>query len=74
MIGAFVVLASIMILLWICLAVCPVAIALLIAFAAHIDPLSGRWRTAQPLAQRTARWRAPNASVIACSESPSSGS
>jgi hypothetical protein len=32
-------------LLWVFLVVAPLALALLIAFAAHIDPLSGRWRT-----------------------------
>jgi hypothetical protein len=30
-------------LLWVFAAVAPFALALLFAFAAHIDPLSGRW-------------------------------
>jgi hypothetical protein len=37
-------------LLWIFAAVAPLAVASLIAFAAHIDPLSGHWRT--PRARR----------------------
>ena len=36
---------TVMDLLWVFLVVAPLALALLIAFAAHIDPLSGRWRT-----------------------------
>ncbi|MEZ2351353.1 hypothetical protein [Caballeronia sp. RCC_10] len=32
-------------LLWVFAAVAPVALASLVAFAAHIDPLSVRWRT-----------------------------
>ncbi|SAK81569.1 hypothetical protein AWB77_04094 [Caballeronia fortuita] len=31
-------------LLWIFAAVAPLAVAALIAFAAHIDPVSGHWR------------------------------
>ncbi|WP_216858889.1 hypothetical protein [Caballeronia novacaledonica] len=31
-------------LLWIFAGVAPLAVASLVAFAAHIDPLSGRWR------------------------------
>jgi hypothetical protein len=32
-------------LLWMFAAVAPFALALLFGFAAHIDPLSGRWRS-----------------------------
>ncbi|BBP96851.1 hypothetical protein BSFA1_19800 [Burkholderia sp. SFA1] len=32
-------------LLWLFSAVAPLAVASLVAFAAHIDPLSGHWRT-----------------------------
>ena len=31
-------------LLWVFAAVAPLAVASLVAFAAHIDPLSGHWR------------------------------
>jgi len=31
-------------LLWAFAAIAPLALASLVAFAAHIDPLSGRWR------------------------------
>ncbi|WP_157695784.1 hypothetical protein [Caballeronia hypogeia] len=36
---------SAMNLLWVFAAVAPLALASLFAFAAHIDPLSGRWRS-----------------------------
>lgn len=36
---------SAMNLLWLFSAVAPLAVASLVAFAAHIDPLSGHWRT-----------------------------
>lgn len=39
---------SVMDLLWIFAAVAPLAVASLVAFAAHIDPLSGHWRTWAP--------------------------
>ncbi|GJH28463.1 hypothetical protein [Caballeronia novacaledonica] len=32
-------------LLWVFAAVAPLAVGSLVAFAAHIDPLSGHWRT-----------------------------
>jgi len=35
-------------LLWIFAAVAPIAVASLFAFASHIDPLSGHWRTPAP--------------------------
>lgn len=34
-----------MTLLWVFAAIGPVALASLVAFAAHIDPLSGHWRS-----------------------------
>ena len=34
---------------WIFLGICPIALGSLLAFASHIDPLSGRWRGAQLL-------------------------
>jgi hypothetical protein len=36
--------------LWVFAAVAPLAIASLIAFAAHIDPVSGHWRKREPRA------------------------
>jgi hypothetical protein len=70
--------------LWIFLALCPIALGSLVMFASHIDPLSGRWRSVRPrrpvapaLHAHTVRlrdaWRS-RAAVIACSESPSTGS
>ncbi|SAK55480.1 hypothetical protein AWB75_02013 [Caballeronia catudaia] len=35
-------------LLWVFAAFAPLALASLVAFAAHIDPLSGHWRTPRP--------------------------
>jgi len=32
-------------LLWVFAAVAPLAVGSLVAFAAHIDPMSGHWRT-----------------------------
>jgi hypothetical protein len=58
-------------LIWIFIALCPFALAALIAFAAHIDPLSGRWRALKPRAGRVFGGfgaYAPHAGVIACSE------
>jgi hypothetical protein len=74
--------------LWIFLAICPIALGSLLAFASHIDPLSGRWRGAQLLGslgpradqvvaehvERLGRSIKKHASAIACSESPSIGS
>ncbi|SAL79701.1 hypothetical protein AWB68_05694 [Caballeronia choica] len=77
MIRPFAAIASIMNLLWIFLALCPVGLVSLIGFAAHIDPLSGRWRALKPWPERGAWLRERIAfyvAVIACSESPSSGS
>lgn len=65
-------------LLWIFIALCPFALAALVAFAAHIDPLSGHWQALKPRAKRGfgglgghARLRAAlvaHVGVIACSE------
>ncbi|SAK55197.1 hypothetical protein AWB81_01349 [Caballeronia arationis] len=62
-------------LLWIFIALCPFAFAALVAFAAHINPLSGHWQALKPHARRGfgghARLRAmlaSHAGVIACSE------
>jgi hypothetical protein len=77
MIRPFAAFASIMKLLWIFLALCPIGLVSLIGFAAHIDPLSGRWRALKPWSERGAWLRERLAfyvAVIACSESPSSGS
>ncbi|CAN7412043.1 hypothetical protein [Caballeronia sp. dw_19] len=71
--------------LWIFLAICPIALGSLLVFASHIDPLSGRWRGAQLLGPRAnlalgenvarlGRSIKKQASAIACSESPSTGS
>jgi len=74
--------------LWIFLAICPIALGSLLAFASHIDPLSGRWRGEQLLGSPGPRANLPmgehvarlgrsiknDASAIACSESPSIGS
>ncbi|OTP73595.1 hypothetical protein PAMC26577_18140 [Caballeronia sordidicola] len=76
--------------LWIFLAVCPLAMASLLVFASHIDPLSGRWRGARlacslhvpDVRERGRRLgaavkhhaAASRTSPIACSESPSTGS
>jgi hypothetical protein len=70
-------LRQIMTALWIFLAFCPVALTSLVAFASHIDPLSGRWREAKRTRKAPRRrdaYRARAARVIACSESPSTGS
>jgi hypothetical protein len=40
---------SIMTSLWIFLALCPLVLGSLLAFASHIDPLSGRWRGERPV-------------------------
>lgn len=61
-IGRSVDLAAIMNWLWIFVALCPLAFALLIAFAAHIDPLSGRWRAPSAGARRAMR---PSGSSLA---------
>jgi hypothetical protein len=79
---------SIMTSLWIFLFVCPLALGSLLAFASHIDPLSGHWRGARLIdslrpqgvfgrGKRSARLGSAvkkHASAIACSESPSTGS
>lgn len=57
--------------LWIFLAVAPVALCLLVAFAARIDPISGRWRRSE-FAGGAAN--SVHANIIACNESPSTGS
>jgi hypothetical protein len=73
---------------WIFLGICPIALGSLLAFASHIDPLSGHWRGARlfgslsPRASLAAdeavaglrRAIKKHASAIACSESPSIGS
>lgn len=77
-----------MTLFWIFLAICPVALGSLLVFSSHIDPLSGRWRGAQLLGSldprtnlavgeqlaRVGRSIKKHTDVIACSESPSTGS
>ncbi|WP_438393565.1 hypothetical protein [Caballeronia sp. DA-9] len=81
---------QIMMALWIFLALCPLAMISLLVFASHIDPLSGRWRAARLLGSlhvpdmREESKRlgdavknhaaASRAGIIACSESPSTGS
>jgi hypothetical protein len=74
--------------LWIFLGICPIALGSLLAFASHIDPLSGRWRGAQLLGSLGPRANLAvseqvaslgrsikkHANAIACSESPSIGS
>ncbi|MDR5751098.1 MULTISPECIES: hypothetical protein [unclassified Caballeronia] len=63
-------------LLWIFIALCPFALAALVAFAAHIDPLSGHWQAPKPRRVSPGlsghlRLRAMlvgHAGVIACSE------
>jgi hypothetical protein len=61
--------------LWIFLAVCPLAMILLLVFASHIDPLSGRWRGARLIGDAVKNQAsASRKSTTAYSESPSTGS
>ncbi len=53
--------------------IAPFAFGLLFLFAAHIDPLSGRWRAPFARRRKNKQERA-TAAFTAYSESPSSGS
>jgi hypothetical protein len=54
--------------LWIFVGICPLALLVLVGFAAHIDPLSGRLRSRQRLRARREAAGALHADVIACTE------
>jgi hypothetical protein len=64
-------------LLWVFILLAPLALALLFFFAAHIDPLSGRWRKPSRRTRQAARAKQaarPAPGFIAYNESPSNGS